>query len=312
MMKITVVTPTYNEASNIKLLYEKLRIIFDENDSYVWTLLVIDNASTDGTIQILKEIAKRDARVRLIINTRNFGHIRSPYWGILNGGGDATIYMASDLQDPPELLIQFVNEWKKGWKVVYGVKPISREGWLVNKLRKIYYMIMSKICDYPIIHNATGFGLYDKKVIDHIKNINDPYPFLRGLVSELGYPIKTIEFIQDIRRQDQSKNNFITLYQFAIFSIVSQSTFPIRFISLVGFSTAVVSILVLIFYIVLKLSYWYEYPTGLIPAICLITLFFSILLTILGIFGEYLLVMLTYLKNRPVVVESERVNFNED
>jgi dolichol-phosphate mannosyltransferase len=173
-------------------------------------------------------------------------------------------------------------------------------------------MIMTKICDYPIIHNATGFGLYDKKIIDHLKTINDPYPFLRGLVSELGYPIKTIEFIQDIRRQDKSKNNFTTLYQFAIFSIVSQSTFPIRFISLVGFSTAIISLITLILYIFLKLSYWYEYPTGLIPAICLITLFFSILLTILGIFGEYLLVMLAHLKNRPIVIESERVNFNDD
>lgn len=306
---ITVVTPTFNEKENIIPLYERLCLIFEDNKKYNFSLLIIDNASNDGTVELLKNIAKLDVRVKVILNTRNFGHIRSPYWGILNAEGDATIYMASDLQDPPELINEFLQEWEKGWLVVYGVKPVSNENILMNLCRKIYYRIMGKLCDYPIIHNATGFGLYDKLIISHLWSINDPYPYLRGLVSELGYPIKTIEFIQQIRENGKSKNNLFKLYEFAIFSMVSQSTILVRIISLVGFIAALISLITLGIYLVLKVSYWENYPTGFIPAICMISLMFSILLTIIGIFGEYLLTILAYVRKKPIVIEKERINF---
>jgi glycosyltransferase involved in cell wall biosynthesis len=309
MKKITIVSPTYNEEKNVSILYQELKKIFQEYPVYDFDILIIDNASEDGTQVVLRNIAENDKSVKLIFNTRNFGHIRSPYWAMLNTNADAAIFLASDLQDPPELIPKFIAEWEKGWKVVYGTKPDSDTNSFMHSLRKLYYKAMNRICDYPIVENATGFGLYDKVIIDHIVKINDPLPFFRGLVSDLGYPIKTVEFVQKKRKYGISKNKLFDLYQYGIFSIVSQSILPIRIISLIGFLSAIASIFVLVFYLILKFSYWNDYPTGIIPAICITIFLFSILLTILGVLGEYMLLMLTYMRNRPIVVESERINF---
>ena len=209
--KISFISPCFNEQDNVNDLYDRVSAVWNQNPQFDYEFVIIDNASTDDTVKKLKEIALKDSRVKIIVNTRNFGHIRSPYWGILQTTGDATIYMASDLQDPPELAMQFIAEWEAGYKIVLATKPVSEGNQFVHFLRKIYYRVLDKISDIQLVRDATGFGLYDRKVLDEIRKINDPYPYLRGLICELGYPIKTIQFTQPRRVRGISKNNFYTL-----------------------------------------------------------------------------------------------------
>lgn len=211
MMKklISIVSPCFNEENNIGELYARLSLIICNYQNYDFEIIFIDNSSTDKTRQLLRELAVRDPRVKVILNTRNFGHIRSPYWGIIQSRGDATIYLASDLQDPPEHIPQFIEEWEKGWKLVMMVKPVSQTSRLMHWLRKGYYSLLDRVSYVPIVRDSTGFGLYDKVVLDKVREINDLYPFLRGLICELGYPVKTIKFEQSSRQRGIFKNNFI-------------------------------------------------------------------------------------------------------
>ena len=246
----------------------------------------------------------------MIVNTRNFGHIRSPYWGILQTTGNATIYLASDLQDPPEFIPQFIAEWEKGWKVVLAVKPSSKTNFLVHKMRRLYYQILDGIADIDLVRDATGFGLYDRIVLDQVRKIADPYPFLRGLICELGFPIKTIPFTQPRRERGISKNNFYTLFDIAMLGIVSHSLVPIRLASICGLVIGFLSFLVAVFYTVMKLLYWDSFPMGMAPIVIGIFLLFSLLFIFIGLLGEYIGSIHSYVKNRPIVVEKERINFD--
>lgn len=307
--KISIITPTYNEKENIKFLYEEIKNIIKKIDKYEFELVIIDNASTDGTVDILKEIAAHDSSVKIILNTRNFGHIRSPYWGIMQTSGDATIYLASDFQDPPDKIPQFIEEWERGWKIVLGVKPVSVSKSFFIKIRRLYYKILDEIAEIDIIRDTTGFGLYDKQVLDHIRTIYDPYPFLRGLICELGYPIKTLEFIQPNRNRGISKNNFYTLYDIAILGLISHSNVPLRISSFIGYIFAGISLLLGISYLILKITNWYEFQAGIAPIIVSFFLLFALLFIFIGILGEYISVIYTHVRNRPIVVEKERINF---
>lgn len=309
MKKISIVTPTYNEEQNIIKLYERIKNTISQLENYIFEIIIIDNASTDNTKTLLREIAKKDKSVKLILNTRNFGHIRSPYWGILQANGDAIIYLASDLQDPPEYINSFVEEWEKGWRVVLAIKEKSKTNPIVHRLRKLYYLILDKITDIEIIRNSTGFGLYDKIVIDKIRFINDPYPFLRGLISELGYPVKRLEFEQPKREYGVTKNNIYSLYDIALLGIISHSNIPLRISSLIGYAISILSFILGLAYLVLKLNDWYAFPRGVAPIIILMFFFFGLLFIFLGLLGEYISVIYTHVRNRPIVVESERVNF---
>jgi dolichol-phosphate mannosyltransferase len=271
---------------------------------------MIDNASTDSTVKKIKEICSADKRVKLIVNTRNFGHIRSPYWGLMNSSGDAVIYLASDLQDPPELIPEFIASWECGIKVVLAVKPHSNTSLFFHVIRKIYYRFLNAISEVEIIKDATGFGLYDKVVIDRIRLIGDPYPYFRGLVSELGFKIKTIIFNQPRRAQGISKNNFYSLYDIAMLGIVSHSLVPIRLASFIGIVTGLISFLMGIFMLVMKLLYWNEMPMGIAPLGISLFFMFGLLLSFIGLLGEYIGSIHSYLRGRPIVVESERVNFD--
>lgn len=307
---ISIVTPTYNEIENIELLLNRIREVIAPLVQYDFEILVIDNCSKDGTQDRIRDLASKDKRIKAIFNARNFGHIRSPYYGILQCSGDATIYMASDFQDPPDMIPEFLEEWEKGWKLVMAVKPVSKSSPVMHFLRKSYYRFIDKISDVEIIKDSTGFGLYDKKVLDHLRNINDPYPFLRGLICEIGYPIKTIPFVQPRRLGGFTKNNFYTLFDIAMLGMVSHSKVPIRIAALSGFLLGAISILVALYFLAMKLIFWNSFPLGSAPAIIGLFFLLGVLLFFIGILGEYIGSIHTYIQNRPIVVEKERVNFN--
>ena len=306
---ISITSPCFNEEANIEELYERVVKVMAMLPEYDFEYILIDNASTDRTAEILRGIASKDARVKVIINTRNFGHIRSPYWGIINTEGAATIYLASDLQDPPELISEFISQWRAGYKIVLAVKPVTSANPIMHYLRRTYYRVLDKISEVSITKDATGFGLYDKVVIDHIRVINDPYPFLRGLICELGYQIKTIPFNQPRRLRGISKNNFYSLFDIALLGIVSHSMVPIRIASLLGFVVAFLSVISAFILFAAKIFFWESIPIGYAPVGIGVLLMFGILLFFIGMVGEYVGVIHNHIQRHPIVVERERINF---
>lgn len=306
---VSLSIPCYNEAENVDELYSRICATIANIKNYNFELIFIDNASEDETVQKLSLLAKKDPRVKIIVNTRNFGHIRSPYWGLMQTKGIVTITLASDLQDPPELIPRFIEEWEKGWKVVLAVKPRSKTNFLVHKLRRLYYRILDGIANVDLVKDATGFGLYDQIVLDEVRKIADPYPYFRGLICELGFPIKTIPFTQPRRVRGISKNNFYTLFDMAMLGIVSHSLVPIRLASICGFVIGFLSFLVAIFYTILKLLYWDSFPMGMAPIVIGIFFLFSLLFIFIGLLGEYIGSIHSYVRNRPIVVEKDRINF---
>jgi len=307
---ITIVSPTYNEEENVLLFYSRVNEVIKNISNYQFEFLFIDNASTDETANILKDLAKQDKKIKVILNTRNFGHIRSPYWGIIQSQGDATIYLASDLQDPPELIPQLIDAWEKGFKVVLGVKPESKLNFINHQLRKAYYLFLNKISNVSIVENSTGFGLYDREVLNEVRKINDPYPFLRGIIAELGYEVKQILFLQERRSAGHTKNNFYTLYDIGMLGIISHSITPLRIASLVGFLVGSLSFIFALIFTILKLIYWDSFPLGISPIIIGMFFMFGVILIFIGFLGEYIGSIHTYLQKRPVVVEKERINFD--
>lgn len=309
---LSIVTPCFNEEANVDELYARVTAAIADLTKYDFELIFIDNHSEDGTVAKLRALAARDPAVKVIVNARNFGHIRSPYYGILQSRGVATIYLASDLQDPPELIPQFIQHWEEGYKLVMAIKPVSKGVAWVHALRKAYYRFVDGISDISLVADSTGFGLYDRKVLDHLRQINDPYPFLRGLICELGYDIKTIPFDQPRRLRGISKNNFYTLYDIAMLGIVSHSKVPIRIAAFVGFALGTISVLAAIVFLVLKLLFWDSFPLGIAPVVIGLFFLFGIQLMFIGILGEYIGSIHTYLQRRPVVVEKERINFDRN
>ena len=306
---ISIVSPCYNEEDNIEELYQRVSEVLSKYSQYDFEFLFIDNASTDSTVQKMKAIAANDHRVKIIVNNRNFGHIRSPYWGVIQSTGDATIYLASDLQDPPELISQFIEAWESGYPVVMATKHVSQTNFISHCLRSAYYKLLDGISDVSQIKDATGFGLYDRMVLDKIREINDPYPYFRGLIAELGYEVKTIPFKQMRRLRCMTKNNFYTLYDIAMLGIVSHSLVPLRLASFLGFTVGGISILLALVFLVLKLIYWDHFPMGIAPIVISLFFMFGILLVFIGLLGEYIGVIHTHVQKRPIVVEKERINF---
>jgi glycosyltransferase involved in cell wall biosynthesis len=308
---ISIVTPCYNEESNVEELSNRIRQTMAKLPAYDYEQIFIDNASTDDTVTRIKSLAAEDRRIKLIVNTRNFGHIRSPVHAILQAQGDAVIGMASDLQDPPELIGQFIHAWEKGDKVVVAVKPQSRETWAMAAVRRAYYRTIGRISDVRLIPDFTGFGLYDREVIERIRAIDDPYPYFRGLISELGYDYASIPFEQPRRLRGITKNNFYTLYDLAMLGITSHSKVPIRLAAMAGFVLGALSLLVSMVYLILKLLFWDYFTVGTAPILISLFFFASVQLFFIGIIGEYIGSIHTQVKRRPLVVEKERVNFEE-
>ncbi|MCX6065054.1 MAG: glycosyltransferase family 2 protein [Chloroflexi bacterium] len=308
MLSISIVTPCYNEAENVDELYERIQNAM-QGQGYEYEHIFIDNASTDRTVEKIRVLAAKDGRVKAIINTRNFGHIRSPYYGLLQAKGDAVIVMASDLQDPPERIPEFIRQWESGYKAVIGVKTKSQEAGLFYLFRTLYYKTLRSLSEVELIEHFTGFGLYDQQVIETLRQLNDPYPYFRGLIAELGFPIARIEFTQPRRKRGISKNNFYTLYDMAMLGLTGYTKIPLRLATMLGFLSAAISFLVGLAYLIYKLVDWQNFSLGLAPVV--IGLFFlgSIQLIFLGIVGEYIGAIYTQVMHRPLVIEKERINF---
>lgn len=305
---ISIVTPCYNEQDNIAELCQRIAAVM-ATQSYEYEHICIDNSSTDATVQEIKKIAAHDVRLKLIVNARNFGHIRSPYYGVLQSSGVACVLIASDLQDPPEMIPEFIRKWEQGYKTVLAVKPESQEHPFMFGIRKIYYRLISGISEVALIQNATGAGLFDRAVVDILRNIEDPYPYFRGLVSEIGFPIATVPFKQPRRKRGVTSNNFFTLYDLAMLGITNHSKIPLRLMALSGFLLAFLSLLVAIFFLVAKLVYWDSFQLGTAPILIGIFFFGAIQTFFIGVLGEYIGSIHTKVRNMPLVIELERVNF---
>jgi glycosyltransferase involved in cell wall biosynthesis len=308
MKKISIVSPTFNEEGNVELLYQRINEVMAVQ-TLDYEIIFIDNDSTDNTVSILRGLASRDKRVKLILNATNFGHIRSPYYGLLQTNSDASVLIASDLQDPPELLGSLIEEWERGAPIVLAVKSSSDESWPWRMFRRVFYKAMSKLAQAPLVRNATGAGLFDKKVIDQLKLLEDPYPYFRGLVTELGFPVATVEFHQTLRHSGKTKNNWITLYDIAILGLTTYGGAAIRLISLFGFFVAILSFFASLIYFVAKLLFWDSFELGLAPLILAVFFFGSVQIVILGLLGEYLSNIQRRIRKLPLVIEAERVNF---
>lgn len=309
---ISIVSGCYNEEENVDELYTQVRDAIQSLPGYTYEHIFIDNASTDGTLQRLRAIAAHDPNVKVIVNTRNFGHIRSPYHALLQAKGDAVVGMASDLQDPPSLIPQLVRKWEEGYKVAMCVKPASDETWIMFKLRSAYYDFLGKVANVKLVKNFTGFGIYDREVIETLRKIQDPYPYFRGLVADLGFHAATIEFRQPRRKHGVTHNNFFTLYDMAMLGITSYTKVPLRLATMLGFLFSVTSFLVALGYLVWKLVVWDKFGFGLAPVLIGIFFIGSVQLMFVGLIGEYIGAIHTQVQKRPLVIEKERINFDAD
>jgi glycosyltransferase involved in cell wall biosynthesis len=287
-----------------------VRRVFSEIGRYRYEHIFIDNASRDRTVPILREIAAKDKSVKVILNARNFGHIRSGYHAMLGAKGDAVISLVSDLQDPPELIKEFLRKWEEGFLVVMAVKSNSEESPLFFAIRKVYYEIVSRLAEIELTKNATGFGLYDRRFIAILNEIDDPYPYFRGLVSEIGFPIARIPYVQPVRKRGLTSNNFYRLYDMAMLGITNHSKVPLRLATMVGFIVSFISLCVALGYFVFKLLYWDKFTLGLAPMEIGLFFFGSVQLFFIGILGEYIGAIYTQVQKRPHVVELERINFD--
>ncbi len=309
---ISVVSGCYNEEGNVRECYEQVKKVFQEIGRYRYEHIFIDNASKDGTVAILREIAAQDKNVKVIINARNFGHIRSPHHAMIHARGDAVISLVSDLQDPPELIKEFIKKWEEGFLVVIAVKADSEESPLFFAIRKAYYELVSRLAETELNKNATGFGLYDRRFVSILAEIDDPYPYFRGLVSEIGFPLAKIPYHQPVRKRGITSNNFYRLYDIAMLGITNHSKVPLRLATMLGFAVSFLSLGVALAYLVFKLLYWDSFSLGLAPLEIGLFFFGSVQLFFIGILGEYIGAIHTQVQKRPLVVELERINFEPE
>ena len=299
-MKISIVTPTYNEVSNIEKLYNEIKNQFTKI-KYDYEHIIIDNNSNDGTIEKLRQLASSDKNLKVILNTKNFGHIKSPFHGLLQSSGDATILMASDFQDPIDMIPKYIEEWKKGKKIVLGEKIKSEENFMKFFFRKMFYKFLNYISDLKLTINTTGSGIFDRSVIEKLKKVQDPYPYFRGLISEIGYEISTIKFHQPKRLSGKTKNNFFTLYDIGMLGIVKHSRKPLRFMILIGFIIGLISLATGLFYLIYKLLFWNSFSLGIAPVVVGRFFVSSVQIILLGLVGEYIGVILIHTRKKALI-----------
>ena len=311
--KISVMIPCYNEEENARPIYEAVKNELEASlPQYDYEILFIDNKSTDNTRKIIREICKENKKVRAIFNCRNFGQFNSPYYGIINTSGDCCITICADFQDPVELIPQFVREWENGYKVVIGVKTQSKESKIMYALRSLYYKAIKKMSNVEQIEHFTGFGLYDKSFVKTLRELDDPQPFIRGIVAELGPERKEIEYTQPQRRAGKTHNNFYSLYDAAMLSFTSYTKIGLRLAVFAGGAFSLIGFIIALVYLILKLVNWYRFPAGTTPILIGVFLMGSIQMFFIGLLGEYIMNINSRVMKRPLVVEEERLNFEEE
>ena len=313
MKKISVLIPCYNEAENVGPISRAVTEILEkELPQYDYELVFIDNDSTDGTRDIIRGLCADNPRIKAILNARNFGQFNSPYSGMLQVTGDCVIEMVADFQDPVEMIPKYIHEWEKGYKIVIGIKTSSKENRLMYWLRSCYYKTIKKLSDVEQIEHFTGSGLYDREFIEVLRNLDDPTPFLRGIVAELGYRRKEIPYEQPRRRAGKTHNNFYRLYDAAMLSVTSYTKAGLRLATIFGSICAVVSMLIAMVYLVMKLIWWDRFPAGMAPMLIGMLFLGSVQLFFIGFLGEYIMSINQRVMKRPLVIEEERINFNEE
>lgn len=312
MKKISIMVPCYNEEENVVPLSEAIIDMFAKDlPQYDYEILFIDNDSSDTTRVKLRQLCASNPKIKAIFNAKNFGQFNSPYYGILQTTGDCTIPVCADFQDPIDVIPRLVAEWEKGFKIVCAIKSSSKESRIMYFLRSCYYKLIKKMSSVEQIEHFTGFGLYDKSFVQVLRDLKDPIPFIRGIVGELGFKKTEIEYTQAQRRAGKTHNNFYTLYDAAMLSFTSYTKIGLRLATFLGAICAAVSIIVAIIYFILKLVYWDRFTAGMVPLILLVSFLGSLQLFFIGLMGEYILSMNKRLMNRPLVVEEERINFDE-
>lgn len=310
--KISVVIPTYNEEGNVKPLAQAIvNVMEKELPEYDYEIIFIDNHSKDNTRLFLRQLCGDNQKIKAIFNARNFGQIRSPVYGLKQAKGDCVIRMCADFQDPVEMIPKFVREWEKGWKIVIGIKKSSKEKKMMYWIRTLYYKLIRKITDIDHIEHFTGFGLYDKAFVDVVRDLHDPMPYLRGIIAELGFDYMAIPYEQQKRKSGKSKNNFYSLYDYAMIGITSYSKVVLRMATFVGFIVGGISFVAGIIYFILKLLYWDRFSAGMAPLLIGVFFLGSMQLFFIGFLGEYVLSINTRVLDRPLVVEELRLNFEE-
>ncbi|SEI97502.1 Glycosyltransferase involved in cell wall bisynthesis [Lachnospiraceae bacterium A10] len=309
MKHISVMTPVYNEEDNIINLYNAVKKQFDLLPYYTYEHIFIDNYSTDKSREILMDLAQEDKNVKLIFNARNFGPNRSGTYGMLQGTGDCLIAIVCDLQDPPEMIPKFIEKWEEGYKVVLGKKTKSKENPFMFQVRKLYYRIMGFLSETEHLENVTGYGLFDKEVLDMIRWMDDPDPYIRGLIPQLGYKYTTIDYTQSAREYGKSSYNFNRYFDFAMTGVTHVSKKPLRIVTFLGMFMSVITFIIAVIFFIAKLLYWDSFSTGIAPIV--IGMFFigAVQLLVVGVIGEYIGAILTRITKRPMVVEEKRINF---
>jgi glycosyltransferase involved in cell wall biosynthesis len=309
MKTISIVAPCFNEEQNVVELYERVRAVMATLPGYRYEHIFIDNASRDNTLAVLKYLAETDQNVKVIANSRNFGPIRSPMHALQEARGDVVIGLASDLQDPPELIADFIEQWEKGTPIVIGVKTTSDENRFVFWLRSKFYQLVNRLSDVQTYAHFTGFGLYDRRIMDLIKSFDDPFPYFRGMIADIGLPHAEVVFKQPLRKKGVSKHSIFNLYEIAMLGITNLSKVPLRILTFSGFFLSVLSVLTGLGYLIYKLIFWGRFTTGVAPVLIGLFFFASIQLLFMGIVGEYVGAIHTHVQKRPLVIEKERINF---
>ena len=310
MKTISFMIPCYNEKENVVPMSEAIvNLMNNDLKEYDYELIFIDNCSTDGTRDLLRQICAGNKKIKAILNAKNFGQFNSPFHAMCQTTGDCTVTLCCDFQDPPEIIPQFVKEWENGYKIVCGIKATSKENKIMRFLRTCYYKLIRKMSDVEQIEHFTGFGLYDKSFIEVLKTLDDPTPFMRGIVAELGYKRKDVPYEQARRAAGKTHNNFFTLYDAAMLSFTTYTKMGLRLATIVGFIMSVLSLIVGLVYLVMKLIWWDRFVAGMTPILIMVTVLGSMQLFFIGFLGEYVLNINKRVMHRPLVIEEERINF---
>ena len=309
MKTITIVTPVFNEIDTLDFYFKKINEEINKIKNYSFKILIIDNCSTDGTVEYLKKIADKNTDLQLILNNKNYGHIKSHYYALTQTNTDASILIYADLQDPPKLIHSFIKKWEEGFKLVLGIKKASKENFFLFQVRKIFYKLINLLSDDHLIENYNGFGLYDNKILKILSNYNEPLPYFRGLISEIGYKKSLVYYNQNTRKYGSTNNNFFTLFDLSIIALVNHTKLLIRIMTISGLFLSIIFFLIGNYYLILKIFNWNSFTLGIAPLVVGLLFSMSFILFFVGIIGEYIYSINEKLKNKPLVIEEERINF---